>query len=119
MGSSAARGGITTSTPPSIGTFQNYLSNPWQLQEDLDLMKLAVQNGKKWALISKKLTIPRSENSVKNRFNCLLRKERNQKLRYQIIDISKKEESSQSEDESKNSNFPSAEELSHSDIKHI
>jgi myb-related protein len=45
-------------------------------------MKAAISNGKKWALISKKLQIPRSENSVKNRFNCLLRKERSQKTEY-------------------------------------
>ncbi|CAD8087499.1 unnamed protein product [Paramecium primaurelia] len=86
--------------------------NPWQLNEDLDLLQLSIQNGKKWALISKKLKIPRSENSVKNRFNCLLRKERSQKA-------GKKDEEESESEESKISNFPSAEELNHDEIKLI
>lgn len=42
-------------------------------------MSLAKKLGKKWALISKKLKIARSENNVKNRFNCLIKKEKNNK----------------------------------------
>ncbi|CAD8100017.1 unnamed protein product [Paramecium sonneborni] len=53
---------------------------PWQLSEDLELMKLAILNGKKWAQISKQLKLQRSENNVKNRFNCLIRKEKNTKV---------------------------------------
>ncbi|CAD8172656.1 unnamed protein product [Paramecium pentaurelia] len=53
---------------------------PWQLSEDLELMKLAILNGKKWAQISKQLKLQRSENNVKNRFNCLMRKEKNNKV---------------------------------------
>ncbi|CAD8092401.1 unnamed protein product [Paramecium sonneborni] len=86
--------------------------NPWLLTEDLDLLQQLISNGKKWALISKKLKIPRSENSVKNRYNCLLRKERSQK-------VGKKDEGESESEESKNSNFQSAEELNHDEIKII
>ncbi|KAM3146932.1 hypothetical protein pb186bvf_001086 [Paramecium bursaria] len=93
---------------------------PWTSMEDLDLMKQALQNGKKWALISKKLNVPRSENSVKNRFNCLLRKEKNSKQKQLNFDYLRKEDLSGDEDDSKMSNFPSsAEELNHTDIRHI
>ncbi|CAD8189387.1 unnamed protein product [Paramecium octaurelia] len=90
----------------------NINRNPWQLSEDLDLMCLAKEFGKKWALISKKLKVARSENNVKNRFNCLLRKEKSNKSG------KKDQEESQSEENSI-SNQASTEELSHEEIKLI
>ncbi|CAK73981.1 unnamed protein product (macronuclear) [Paramecium tetraurelia] len=90
----------------------NINRNPWQLSEDLDLMCLAKELGKKWALISKKLKVARSENNVKNRFNCLLRKEKSNKSG------KKDQEESQSEENSI-SNQASTEELSHEEIKLI
>ncbi|CAD8082775.1 unnamed protein product [Paramecium sonneborni] len=86
--------------------------NPWQLSEDLDLMCQAKELGKKWALISKKLKIARSENNVKNRFNCLIRKENTHKF------CQKDDDEIQSE-ESSISNLPSIEELNHEEIKLI
>ncbi|CAD8085201.1 unnamed protein product [Paramecium sonneborni] len=90
----------------------NINRNPWQLSEDLDLMCQAKELGKKWALISKKLKITRSENNVKNRFNCLIRKEKNHKS-------GQKDEDDNQSEESSISNLPSTEELNHEEIKLI
>ncbi|CAD8082555.1 unnamed protein product [Paramecium primaurelia] len=86
---------------------------PWQLSEDLELMKLAILNGKKWAQISKQLKLQRSENNVKNRFNCLMRKERNNKA--QTFSIQEGDQESQ---DSFSSN-PSVEELSLEELRII
>ncbi|CAD8170919.1 unnamed protein product [Paramecium pentaurelia] len=90
----------------------NINRNPWQLSEDLDLMCQAKEIGKKWALISKKLKVARSENNVKNRFNCLLRKEKCHKS-------GKKDEDENQSEESSISNLAQTEELTHEEIKLI
>ncbi|CAD8171291.1 unnamed protein product [Paramecium octaurelia] len=87
--------------------------NPWQQLEDLELMRLAIQNGKKWALISKKLKLQRSENNVKNRFNCLMRKEKSGK------NIPQSQDDSDNENQDSYISDPSAEELSQDEIKQI
>ncbi|CAD8178604.1 unnamed protein product [Paramecium pentaurelia] len=76
-------------------------------------MKLAILNGKKWAQISKQLKLQRSENNVKNRFNCLMRKERNNKA--QTFSIQEGDHESQ---DSFSSN-PSVEELSLEELRII
>ncbi|CAK78545.1 unnamed protein product (macronuclear) [Paramecium tetraurelia] len=86
---------------------------PWQLFEDLELMKLAILNGKKWAQISKSLKLQRSENNVKNRFNCLMRKERNNKVK----PFSNQESDSELEDSF--SSKPSDEELNLEELRII
>ncbi|CAD8161912.1 unnamed protein product [Paramecium octaurelia] len=86
---------------------------PWQLFEDLELLKLAILNGKKWAQISKSLKLQRSENNVKNRFNCLMRKERNNKVQT----FSNQESDSELEDSF--SSKPSAEELNLEELRII
>ncbi|CAD8177741.1 unnamed protein product [Paramecium octaurelia] len=86
---------------------------PWQLSEDLELMKLAILNGKKWAQISKQLKLQRSENNVKNRFNCLMRKEKNNKVQTQS-----NQESNNEEQDSFLSD-PSVEELSLEELRCI
>ncbi|CAD8175849.1 unnamed protein product [Paramecium pentaurelia] len=87
--------------------------NPWQQLEDLELMRLAIQNGKKWALISKKLKQQRSENNVKNRFNCLMRKEKSGK------NIPQSQDESDNDNQESYVSDPSAEELSPEEIKQI
>ncbi|CAD8076759.1 unnamed protein product [Paramecium primaurelia] len=98
----------------------NINRNPWQLSEDLDLMCQAKKLGKKWALISKKLKIARSENNVKNRFNCLIKKERNNKSGQNLLIIRKKKEKDEiNSQKSSISNLQSSEELSLEEIKLI
>ncbi|KAL4444739.1 hypothetical protein ABPG74_015947 [Tetrahymena malaccensis] len=52
----------------------------WTQEEDLELLKLAKELGKKWSIIAKKLK-GRTENAVKNRFHAIFRKhiEKNEK----------------------------------------
>lgn len=45
----------------------------WSAEEDLELLKLAHEMGKKWSIIAKKLR-GRTENAVKNRFHAIFRK---------------------------------------------
>ncbi|CAK59816.1 unnamed protein product (macronuclear) [Paramecium tetraurelia] len=47
---------------------------PWSLEEDIELLEIVKKHQRKWAFISKNLKTKRSENAVKNRFNCLLKK---------------------------------------------
>lgn len=49
---------------------------PWQDKEDLNLLKLIVEKGKKWSDVSKELRSNRTENNVKNRFNSIMKKEK-------------------------------------------
>ncbi|CAD8095060.1 unnamed protein product [Paramecium sonneborni] len=76
-------------------------------------MKLAILNGKKWAQISKQLKLQRSENNVKNRFNCLIRKEKNNKV--QTLSI----QESDCEAQDSFLSDPSAEELSLEEQRNI
>ncbi|CAK91822.1 unnamed protein product (macronuclear) [Paramecium tetraurelia] len=48
--------------------------HPWNLEEDIELLEIVKKHHRKWAFISKNLKTKRSENAVKNRFNCLLKK---------------------------------------------
>lgn len=48
--------------------------HPWSLEEDIELLEIVKKHSKKWAFISKNLRTKRSENAVKNRYNCLLKK---------------------------------------------
>jgi hypothetical protein len=47
----------------------------WTEEEDLKLLEVALENGLRWSVISKKLS-NRTENAVKNRINSLLNKEK-------------------------------------------
>ncbi|CAD8167648.1 unnamed protein product [Paramecium pentaurelia] len=49
------------------------IKDPWTDREDLELIYQIQQKGKKWTEIAKNLK--RNENQVKNRFNCLLKRE--------------------------------------------
>ncbi|KRX10455.1 Homeodomain protein [Pseudocohnilembus persalinus] len=49
---------------------------PWSEKEDLELLKLILTKGKKWSDVSKSLRSSRTENSVKNRYNSLLKREK-------------------------------------------
>lgn len=46
----------------------------WSKEEDYELLKLAKEKGKKWSEIARLLN-GRTENSVKNRYHALFRKE--------------------------------------------
>ncbi|CAD8202884.1 unnamed protein product [Paramecium pentaurelia] len=63
--------------------------HPWNMQEDIELLELVKKKQKRWALISKILKPKRSENAVKNRYNCLLKKNNCQSVNV-LIDILKK-----------------------------
>jgi len=52
---------------------------PWSLEEDVILLKGILEKGKKWSEISKSLP-GRTENSVKNRFNSLVKKAKHLKM---------------------------------------
>lgn len=52
----------------------NVRRGTWNKQEDLELLRLAQQIGKKWSVIAKKLN-GRTENAVKNRYHAIFRKE--------------------------------------------
>ncbi|CAD8183340.1 unnamed protein product [Paramecium pentaurelia] len=49
------------------------INEPWTDTEDLELIYQIQQKGKKWTEIAKSMN--RNENQVKNRFNCLLKRE--------------------------------------------
>ena len=53
-----------------------YLRGPWSDKEDLSLLKLIIEKGKKWSDVSKELLSNRTENNVKNRFNSIIKKEK-------------------------------------------
>ncbi|CAD8179026.1 unnamed protein product [Paramecium octaurelia] len=61
----------------------------WSLEEDIELLELVKKKQRKWALISKILKSKRSENAVKNRYNCLLKKNNCQSIA-SLIDALKK-----------------------------
>lgn len=54
----------------------NVSRGPWCDKEDMDLMRLIQEKGKKWSEISKCIPTSRTENAVKNRFNSLIKKEK-------------------------------------------
>ncbi|CAD8172821.1 unnamed protein product [Paramecium pentaurelia] len=62
----------------------------WNLEEDIELLELVKKKQKKWALISKILKSKRSENAVKNRYNCLLKKNTCQSITTLIDELKKK-----------------------------
>ncbi|CAD8125363.1 unnamed protein product [Paramecium sonneborni] len=63
--------------------------HPWSIEEDIELLELVKKKQKKWAFISKILKSKRSENAVKNRYNCLLKKNNCSQINT-LIDILKK-----------------------------
>lgn len=50
---------------------------PWNKEEELKILKLIILKGKKWSEISKMLGNTRTENSLKNRYHTLMKKEKN------------------------------------------
>lgn len=50
---------------------------PWNRPEELTLLKLILLKGKKWSEISKIMKNSRTENSLKNRYHTLIKKEKN------------------------------------------
>lgn len=54
---------------------KSYSEESWSTAEDLQLLQLQASIGNSWSLISKKL-VGRNENSVKNRWNSLLKQAR-------------------------------------------
>ncbi|CAD8091519.1 unnamed protein product [Paramecium primaurelia] len=51
---------------------------PWTDEEDIQLLTIVKEVGRRWAEISKVMDGKRSENNLKNRFNSLLKKEKDQ-----------------------------------------
>lgn len=49
---------------------------PWSQEEEVKMLRLVLEKGKRWSEISKSMASSRTENSVKNRFNSLLKKEK-------------------------------------------
>ncbi|CAK89546.1 unnamed protein product (macronuclear) [Paramecium tetraurelia] len=49
---------------------------PWNDEEDIWLLNLVKEQGRKWAEISKIMDGKRSENNLKNRFNSLIKREK-------------------------------------------
>ncbi|CAD8098334.1 unnamed protein product [Paramecium sonneborni] len=60
------------------------IKDPWTDREDLELIYQIQQKGKKWIEIAK--ILKRNENQVKNRFNCLLKREDVQNDLNKLID---------------------------------
>ncbi|KAM3143146.1 hypothetical protein pb186bvf_004732 [Paramecium bursaria] len=54
----------------------NISKDPWNDQEDIILMGYVKEIGRRWAEISKLMDGRRSENTLKNRFNSLIKRER-------------------------------------------
>ncbi|CAD8126339.1 unnamed protein product [Paramecium sonneborni] len=50
--------------------------DPWNDDEDFKLLNFVLEHGRKWADISKLFNETRSENNVKNRFNSLIKREK-------------------------------------------
>jgi myb proto-oncogene protein len=53
--------------------------NPWTEEEDLVILEKQKAKGNRWSDISKGLT-GRTENAVKNRFNCLIKKAKDEEI---------------------------------------
>lgn len=52
------------------------IREPWKDDEDFKLLNFVLEYGRKWADISKLFNGTRSENNVKNRFNSLIKREK-------------------------------------------
>jgi hypothetical protein len=50
----------------------------WSMEEDIELFSLVVQFGCRWALLSRELRGTRSEHSIKNRYNSVVKSMRKQ-----------------------------------------
>ncbi|CAD8112214.1 unnamed protein product [Paramecium primaurelia] len=57
--------------------------DPWKDDEDFLLLNYIIEHGRKWADISKLFNGTRSENNVKNRFNSLVKREKDLTLNLQ------------------------------------
>eukprot|EP00300_Choanocystis_sp_HF-7_P042008 c8783_g1_i1.p1 GENE.c8783_g1_i1~~c8783_g1_i1.p1 ORF type:complete len:174 (+),score=14.61 c8783_g1_i1:549-1070(+) len=48
-------------------------TDQWSFEEDRAILQLVCEHGKKWAMIARRLPKGRTENSVKNRYNSVMR----------------------------------------------
>ncbi|CAD8078737.1 unnamed protein product [Paramecium primaurelia] len=62
----------------------NISNDPWDKQQEIDLLKTILMRGKKWSELSTLYGRVRTENSLKNKYNSLLKKE---KLKYEFETI--------------------------------
>ncbi|CAD8163009.1 unnamed protein product [Paramecium octaurelia] len=62
----------------------NISNDPWSKQQEIDLLKTILIRGKKWSELSTLYGRARTENSLKNKYNSILRKE---KLKYEFETI--------------------------------
>ncbi|TNV71718.1 hypothetical protein FGO68_gene6864 [Halteria grandinella] len=63
---------------PQISKYiQQKFRGPWSKEEELTLLQLILKKGKKWSEISKIMKNTRTENSLKNRYHTIMKKERN------------------------------------------
>ncbi|CAD8158185.1 unnamed protein product [Paramecium octaurelia] len=62
----------------------NICNEPWSKQQEIDLLKTILIRGKKWSELSALYGRVRTENSLKNKYNSLLKKE---KLKYEFETI--------------------------------
>ncbi|CAD8114610.1 unnamed protein product [Paramecium sonneborni] len=66
---------------------------PWTKEEELTLLQLILKKGKKWSEISKIMKNTRTENSLKNRYHTIMKKERNkqpevkEEIQQEIVDL--------------------------------
>lgn len=49
----------------------------WDPSQDMVILKIVKEKGKKWAFIASELKGQKNEHMVKNRYNSLLRKKKN------------------------------------------
>ena len=56
----------------------NKKKGDWTAEECLQLFNFIKDNGKKWAILVKELGESRNEHSIKNKFNSLVRKQKNE-----------------------------------------
>ena len=62
--------------------------DPWTDAEDIELLTLVKEHGRRWAEISKMMDGRRSENNLKNRFNSLIKREKDLPVMYRLCNVS-------------------------------
>ncbi|CAD8093324.1 unnamed protein product [Paramecium sonneborni] len=62
----------------------NISNDPWNKQQEIDLLKTILMRGKKWSELSSLYGRVRTENSLKNKYNSLLKRE---KMKYEFETI--------------------------------
>jgi len=48
------------------------VSGQWEIEEDLIILKFVLENGPKWAILTKMFIVNRNQHAVKNRFFSLI-----------------------------------------------